>query len=86
MGLLDRLRGDTAQAEPAADNSFAGDARSMRTTLDAMNAERAGALDLRAIVQDLLDGEVAAPTRDIASLRREGVDAGDSEEQPDQQD
>lgn len=80
MGLLDRLRsgggaGDEVQARP----SLARDARAMRATLDAMQAERgpSSAIDLRGLVRDLLTGEVEAPTRDVAALRDERLDADD---------
>jgi hypothetical protein len=51
----------------------------MRAVLDAIHAELTrvnGAraeVDLRAIVGDLLEGEVAAPTADVAELMRSGV-------------
>jgi hypothetical protein len=77
MGLLDRLRGEPIQPEPDAEAGLAGDARSMRATLDSMHKNRGGELDLRGTVRDLLDRDVPAPTRDIASLRSQGVDADD---------
>jgi hypothetical protein len=79
MGLLDRLRGEPRPPDPTAQAQagLAGDARSMRATLDAMHAEGRGELDLRRNVRDLLGREVAAPTRDVASMRRQGVDADD---------
>jgi hypothetical protein len=52
----------------------------MRVTLDALDAELRAArrgregIDLRAMVVDLLEGEVAAPTADVADLVRRGVD------------
>ena len=76
MGLLTRLRG---REERRTAGGLAADARSMRATLDAIHAELArvnglGAeVDLRAIVGDLLEGEVAAPTADVAELMRAGV-------------
>jgi hypothetical protein len=51
----------------------------MRETLDAIHADLArvngpaAGVDLRAMVGDLLEGEVAAPTHDIAELMRIGV-------------
>jgi hypothetical protein len=51
----------------------------MRTTLEAMHEERgpAAPIDIRAMVRDLLDGEVESPTRDVAKLRGERIDADD---------
>ena len=57
------------------------DARAMRTVLDALGHElRAArgpgaAVDLRSAVRDLLEGEVEAPTADVADLKRRGTDA-----------
>ena len=54
----------------------------MRSALIAMLAERqrlrldGGGIDLRALVDDLLNGEVAAPTRDVASLVEHHTDPG----------
>jgi hypothetical protein len=51
----------------------------MRAALAGIQAELvrvhgpAAPLDLRAIVRDLLEGEVAAPTADVAELMRAGV-------------
>jgi hypothetical protein len=78
MGLLDLLRsggGGATRARP----SLAADARAMRATLDAMRDEDGPgtAIDLRGMVRDLLTGEVAAPTRDVATLRGEHLDADD---------
>ena len=69
MGLLDRLRnGAGARREPPAP-SRARDARSMRATLTALHSERGGAaVDLRALVRDLLEGEVEAPTADVRHM------------------
>jgi hypothetical protein len=71
MGLLSRLRGDdeTEQRE----RTLADDARAMRAALGALYAEQArvdgeGEVDLRAVVRDLLEGEVEAPTADVAAL------------------
>jgi hypothetical protein len=80
MGLLDRLTGGGGGAtEAPARPSLAHDARAMRATLDAMQAERepTAPIDLRAIARDLLDGEVEAPTRDVATLRDDRIDADD---------
>jgi hypothetical protein len=74
MGLLDRLRGERKGGDEIAVASLRGDARAMRTTLGALHAERAaagpagGEPDLRAIVRDLLEGEVVAPTADVSFL------------------
>jgi hypothetical protein len=78
MGFLTRLKGRAPA--PRAGGGLAGDARAMRTALDGIQAELARAhgpaapVDLRAIASDLLEGEVAAPTADIAALVRAGVD------------
>jgi hypothetical protein len=80
MGLLTRLRG--REAERPADG-LAADARAMRATLDAIHAELArvngprAEVDLRAMLGDLLEGEVAAPTADVAELMRIGVTPDD---------
>jgi hypothetical protein len=76
MGLLDRLRGDDgASAAPARPPSLARDAKSMRATLTAMHDERGGtAVDLRALVRDILEGEIEAPTTDVAALLARGTD------------
>jgi hypothetical protein len=77
MGLLTRLRGK--EPAPRAAGGLAADARAMGATLDGIQAELArvhgpGApVDLRAIVRDLLEGEVAAPTADVAALVRASV-------------
>ena len=68
MGLLDRLRGGDAGSSRSAP-SLARDAREMRATLTALHSERGGAeLDLRALVRDLLEGEVEAPTDDVRHM------------------
>jgi hypothetical protein len=78
MGLLDRLRHNGAATAPTRP-PLAQDARAMRVALDAMQAEGgAGAeVDLRPMVRDLLTGEVAAPTRDVATLRDERLEPDD---------
>ncbi len=79
MGLLTRLRGKPPEQRREG-GGLAADARAMRVALLGIHAELqrvngVGApVDLRAIVRDLLEGEVAAPTDDIASLVRAGVD------------
>ena len=78
MGLLSRLRGND---EPEhRERSLAEDARAMRAALGALNAEHArvngatAGVNLRAIVRDLLEGEVEAPTADVAALVRADLD------------
>ena len=78
MGLLTRLIG-REQPERVA-GGLAMDARAMRAALTGLHLEVTRAagpdapVDLRAMVHDLLEGEVEAPTADIASLVRAGVD------------
>ena len=78
MGLLTRLRG-TGPAEGRR-HGFASDARAMRRALDGLHAEiervngGGSPVDLRSMVRDLLEGEVEAPTADIAALMRLGED------------
>jgi hypothetical protein len=72
MTLIERLLGREETAEPE-HSDLAHDARAMRATLDRMRTGNTE-LDLRAIVRDLLEGEVAAPTVDIAALTRAGTD------------
>jgi hypothetical protein len=60
---------------------LAGDAVRMRVALTAMDAERRrlgddAEVDLRALVEDLLTGEVESPTRDVARLVEHHVDPG----------
>src|SRR3954447_21388331 len=77
MGLLTRLRGREPERRT---HGFAADARAIRNALDGLHAElervngRGAPVDLRAMVRELLEGEVAAPTRDIAELIRIGED------------
>ena len=60
--------------------SLQSDAVAMRATLDGLQAEREGwgeprgEVDLRALTRDLLEGEVEAPTEDVAWLVRRGTD------------
>jgi hypothetical protein len=82
MGLLSRLRGE--DTEPASErNDLAADARAMRSALGALQAERArvegpsAGVDIRAVVRELLEGEVAAPTADVAALVRADLDPGE---------
>jgi hypothetical protein len=80
MGFLTRLRGSEPERR---ERSLAEDARAMRLTLAGIHAELtrvngpAAAVDLRAILADLLEGEVAAPTADVAELVRTGVTPDD---------
>jgi hypothetical protein len=80
MGLLKRLRRPEAAPErTAGGGSLARDARSMHAALQALNAQREevdpgrAEIDLRGVVGDLLRGEVAAPTADVARMVRAGV-------------
>jgi hypothetical protein len=79
MGLLRRLMGEEEPRRARGGGSLAADARSMRATLDGLHAENvrvhgpAAAVDLRGMARDLLEGEVAAPTDDVAELMRGGV-------------
>jgi hypothetical protein len=81
MGLLTRLMGREEPQRPS--GGLAADARSMRAVLDAIHAELArvdgprAEVDLRALAGDLLEGEVAAPTADVAELMRIGVTPDD---------
>jgi hypothetical protein len=73
MSLFRRRTKDQADGNDRA-GRLADDAPRMRAALAAMLAERQrlrlddGQVDLKAIVEDLLNGEVAAPTRDVARL------------------
>src|SRR3954452_16690377 len=83
MGLLDRLRGTDDRAPagaPRGRTKLMRDAVAMRDALDAVQREAGGRtvlLDLRAVVRELLDGEIAAPTADVASLVSRGTDPAD---------
>jgi len=69
MGLFDRLTGGGGGTAAPAKPSLARDARAMRATLTALQYERGeSAVDLRALVRDLLEGEVEAPTADVRLL------------------
>jgi hypothetical protein len=77
MGLLDRLSRRQARP-PEANASLAADARSMRDALDALRHEvGATHVTLRGAVGDMLEGEIEAPTADVAALRDRGTDAQD---------
>jgi hypothetical protein len=75
--LLDRVLG--RRAPRAGGGGLAADARAMRCALDGLHAEAGSGPepDLRRLVRDLLSGEVAAPTADVAALKRRGVDPDD---------
>jgi hypothetical protein len=81
MGLLTRLRG--REPRERSGGGLAADARAMRVALAGIHSELqrvkgpSAPVDLRAIVHDLLEGEVEAPTTDVAELVR-------SEEDPDE--
>jgi hypothetical protein len=78
MGLLSRLR--SSDEPERRERSLADDARAMRAALGALHAEHArvdgakAGVNLRAIVRDLLEGEVDAPTADVATLVRADLD------------
>ena len=78
MGFLSRLRGNEEPQQQERD--LAVDARAMRAALGALHAERARVdgpsadVDLQAVVRELLDGEVEAPTEDVAELVRADLD------------
>jgi hypothetical protein len=77
--MFQRLLGRTDRAAKA--GGLAGDARSMRATLEGIHHELAIArgprteVDIRTALRDLLDGEVAAPTDDVTALKARGTDA-----------
>lgn len=79
MALFRRRKRDPADANGRT-RGLAGDAPRMRDALTAMLAEQrrlgenGDGLDLRALVEDLLNGEVAAPTRDVAWLLEHHTD------------
>jgi hypothetical protein len=78
MGLLTRLLGREPGERRA--GGLPEDARAMRRTLVGLHAEHqrvhgpTAAVDLPAIVRELLEGEVEAPTADVAELVRSGAD------------
>jgi hypothetical protein len=80
MGFLDRLRQPERTSVATRGGSLALDARPMRAALTALNAEREQLdpgrpeIDLRGLVSDLLQGEVAPPTADVALLVGQGTD------------
>jgi hypothetical protein len=78
MGLLDRLRGAGPSAqEGRGQASLARDAVSMRDALDALRREAgdgSARLGIRSALRDMLEGEIAAPTADVAALRDSDTD------------
>lgn len=82
MGFLKRLKQPEREPATPSDGGLSSDARAMRNTLQALNAEREQLdrgrpeIDLRGLVSDLLEGEVAPPTADVARLVSDGVEAG----------
>lgn len=76
MGLLERFRGVQPAANGSGRASLHRDAAAMRAALDALQREHGRErLGLRAALRDMLNGEIAAPTADIAALRDRGVDS-----------
>jgi hypothetical protein len=79
MALFRRRKHERADAN-GRPRGLAGDAPRMRAALAAMLAERrrlrenGDGIDLRALVEDLLGGEVEAPTRDVAWLVKHHTD------------
>jgi hypothetical protein len=82
MGLLRRLTGGEPEQERRS-GGLPEDARAMRVALAGIHSElsrvngASAPVDLRAIVHDLIEGEVEAPTADVAELIRMGEDAGE---------
>jgi hypothetical protein len=80
MGFLKRLIGPEAGSDSEATGTLAGSARPMRTALVALHARREeldpgrAEIDLRSLAVDLIRGEVAAPTPDVARLVKSGID------------
>ena len=78
MGLLTRLLGREPEERRA--GGLPEDARAMRSALAALHAEHqrvhgpTAPVDLRALVGELLEGEVEAPTADVAELVRSGAE------------
>lgn len=82
MGLFSRRPQDRASA--AERRGLAAEAASMRATLTSLQVEREGSgaarvgeVDLREMVRQLLEGEVAAPTADVRWLVNRRTDPGD---------
>lgn len=76
MGLFGRRK--DKQVEPP-ERGLRGDATAMRDALSSLADQRGGAEppDMRRIVRDLLEGEVAAPTADVRKLIQLHTDPGD---------
>ena len=81
MGFLDRLRQSDRTPDAAARaGNLALDARAMRMALQALNARREeidpgrAEIDLRALVADLLGGDVQPPTADVQRLIHDDID------------
>jgi hypothetical protein len=70
VALLRRRGAD----EPERPTRLRDGVESMRAALDALHGGERREPDLRRLTEDLLTGEVAAPTRDVAWLVREGPD------------
>lgn len=69
MGLLERLRAGRGERGHGSRPSLARDAVRMRATLTALHTERGGReLDLRALMRDMLEGEIEAPTTDVRRM------------------
>ena len=78
MGLLDRLRVDRRERGNGSQPSLAHDAATMRATLTALHSERGGRrVDLRALIRDLLEGEIEAPTSDVRHMIKLGTSPDD---------
>lgn len=76
MALFGRRK--AKQVEPP-ERGLSGDAAAMRDALSSLSAQRGGTKqpDLQALVRDLLEGEVAAPTADVSKLIRLHTDPDD---------
>lgn len=80
MGFLQRLIGPEAGADATDSTTLAGGARAIRMALLTLAARREeldpgrAEIDLKALATDLLRGEIAAPTPDVARLVQSGVD------------
>jgi hypothetical protein len=78
MGLLDRLIGGEPSDEAPKSASLPADARSMRAALDGQRRELgASKMTVRGALEDMLTGEMAAPTADVAKLRARRTDAAE---------
>ena len=78
-----RLFGGRRKEAPRRAGGLAADARAMRATLAELHAEQQlvhgtrAPVQLKAIVRDLLEGEIAAPTADVTQLVRGDPDPDD---------